>query len=55
MKINIQKDFYNHQWVIYYGDIKQTVDFFKSDDYLEKMINKIIQNHRNKQLKDILS
>ncbi len=29
MKINIQKDFYNHQWVIYYGDIKQTVDFLK--------------------------
>lgn len=48
-------DYDNHQWILKYGDVVRTIDFFKSDDYVKEIMNEMIAEHLDVQLEKILN
>lgn len=48
-------DHSNHQWVLTYGEITRAVDYLKSDEYVQEIMNDMIQEHRDNQLKKIIN
>ena len=48
-------DYSNHQWVLSYGEITREVDFLKSDQYVQEVMNDMIQEHRDNQIQKIIN
>lgn len=55
IKCKVSNDFSNHQWVLTYGEVNRIVDFCKSDEYVKEVIEDMIIEHRDNQIKKIIN
>lgn len=55
IKYNVENDYVNHQWILSYGEVTRVIDFFKSEETILKVMQEMIAEHRDIQLKKLIN
>lgn len=53
--MTIGEDNLNHRWILKYGDVERYVDYKQSEDVIKDIMNEMIEEHRELQIKKILT
>lgn len=54
-QIKVENDYANHQWILSYGEVTRVIDFLKSEDDILKVMQEMIAEYRDNQLKKLIN